>query len=102
VKSSYESNEKITSAVKSVIAVAERYPELKANEGYLNLLDQLSDAEDRIAYCRSFYNDTIMNYNNSISIFPWNLLAAIAGFREKLYFGVAINDKKTVEVKMEK
>ena len=88
-------------AVKSVFAVAENYPELKANSNFLHLQDEISDAEERIAYSRHFYNDTVLNYNNSIQILPWNLIAGIAGMVQRQYFGAADVERKAVQVKME-
>ncbi|MFH0971859.1 MAG: LemA family protein [Candidatus Micrarchaeota archaeon] len=94
-------NDNIARAVKSVIAVSENYPALKANENFLHLQDELSDAEERIAYSRGFYNKTVINYNNSIAIFPWNLLAGIAGMGARDYFGATYEEKKPVQVSMD-
>ncbi|HLC47908.1 MAG TPA: LemA family protein [Candidatus Norongarragalinales archaeon] len=94
-------NDNMEKAVKSVFAVAENYPELKANSNFLHLQDEISDAEERIAYSRHFYNDTVLNYNNSIQILPWNLIAGIAGMVQRQYFGAADVERKAVQVKME-
>lgn len=95
-----KANDGMERAVKSVIAVAENYPELKANASFMHLQDEISDAEDRIAYSRGFYNDTVLNYNNSIQIFPWNLIANLAGMRQRQFFGASEEEKKSVQIKM--
>ncbi|MEK6954600.1 MAG: LemA family protein [Candidatus Micrarchaeota archaeon] len=95
-----KANDSIVRAVRSVFAVAENYPELKANKSFLHLQDEISDAEERIAYSRGFYNDTAMNYNNSIQIFPWNLVAGIGDFGKRGFFGASDAERKNVEVKM--
>ncbi|MFH1257531.1 MAG: LemA family protein [Candidatus Micrarchaeota archaeon] len=97
----FNANEQMQKSVKSLIAVAENYPVLKANENFLHLQDEISDAEERIAYSRSFYNDTALNYNNSIAIFPWNVIAGLAGMPAREYFGAAEGERKPVEVKLE-
>ncbi len=94
-----DANDKIERAVKSVIAVAENYPELKANKNFLHLQDELHDAEERIAYSRGFYNDTVLNYNNSIAIFPWNVIAGAAGMSKRDYFGAVEAERKNVEIR---
>ncbi|MFH1750136.1 MAG: LemA family protein [Candidatus Micrarchaeota archaeon] len=94
-----KANDNIEIAVKSVFAVAENYPELKADKNFLHLQDEIGDAEERIAYSRGFYNDTVLNYNNSIQIFPWNMVARIAGMGKREYFGASENERKNVVVK---
>ena len=62
----------LTGALKSLFAVAEAYPDLKANQNFLNLQEELTSTEDRIAYARQFYNDSVLSYNNKIQSFPAN------------------------------
>ncbi|MFN2505806.1 MAG: LemA family protein [Acidimicrobiales bacterium] len=76
----------ITSALKSLFAVAEAYPELKANENFLNLQEELTSTEGRIAYARQFYNDAVLQLNNKVQTFPSNIIANAFGFREHEYF----------------
>ncbi|MDZ4168974.1 MAG: LemA family protein [Coriobacteriia bacterium] len=76
----------LTGALKSLFAVAEAYPDLKANQSFLDLQEKLSDAENKIAYARQFYNDTVMSFNTSIQSFPANLLAGMFGFAAREYF----------------
>jgi len=76
----------ITGALKSLFAVSERYPDLKANQNFLALQEELTSTEGRIAYARQFYNETVRSYNTRIQSFPTNLLAGGFGFRAREYF----------------
>jgi len=76
----------ITGALKSLFAVAEAYPELKANQNFLNLQEELTGTEGRISYARQFYNDTVQGLNTRIESFPANLLAGAFGFEQREYF----------------
>jgi LemA protein len=88
VQENAEANNMLTGALKSLFAVAENYPELKANQNFLNLQGQLAETEDKIAYSRQFYNDTVLMYNNKIQMFPSNLLARQFNFTEAEFFEV--------------
>lgn len=81
-----EMNNQLTSTLKTLFAVAENYPELKANENFSKLQAELSDTEDKVTYSRQFYNDAVTIYNNKIQVFPNNLVAGIFGFREEVLF----------------
>ncbi len=76
----------ITGALKSLFAVAEAYPDLKANQNFLELQEELSGTEGRIAYARQFYNDSVLRLNTKIQSFPSNLLAGAFGFTTREYF----------------
>ena len=76
----------VTSALKSLFAVAEAYPDLKANTNFAGLQEELSSTEGKIAYARQFYNDTVQSYNTKIQTFPSNLVAGPFGFKEREYF----------------
>jgi LemA protein len=76
----------ITSTLKSLFAVAEAYPELKANQNFLALQEELTSTEGRIAYARQFYNDAVLQLNNKVQSFPSNIIANMFGFREHEYF----------------
>jgi LemA protein len=78
----------LTQALRSLFAVAEAYPDLKANQNFLSLQDELSQTESKIAYARQFYNDTVMSYNTLRETFPTNLIAGPAGFEAREYFEV--------------
>jgi LemA protein len=76
----------LTGALKSLFAVSEAYPDLKANQNFLQLQEELTSTEDRIAYARQFYNDSVLNYNNSIQVFPKNILAGMFNFEKREFF----------------
>ncbi|MBU1672529.1 MAG: LemA family protein [Actinobacteria bacterium] len=73
----------LTQALKSLFAVAEAYPELKANQNFLALQEELAGTENKIAYARQFYNDSVMSYDIARQRFPANLIAGMFGFKEE-------------------
>ena len=73
----------LTGALRGLLAVAEAYPELKANGNFLHLQEELARTEDRTAYARQYFNDAVLSYNNATGTFPRNLVAAMTGFRER-------------------
>lgn len=81
-----EADGMLTDALKSLFAVAENYPELKANQNFLELQQELSDTEDKISYARQFYNDTVLKFNNLCQQFPSNIIANIFHFEEAEFF----------------
>lgn len=88
----------ITGALKSLFAVAEAYPDLKANENFAQLQEELSSTEGRIAYARQFYNDSVQSYNTKIQTVPANLIAGPFGFREREYFEADDDSRGPVRV----
>ncbi len=76
-------------ALKSLFAVAEAYPELKANQNFMMLQEELAGTEGKIAYARQFYNDQVMAFNQKQQVFPANLIAGMFGFKEREYFEIA-------------
>ena len=76
----------ISGALKSLFALSEAYPDLKANQNFLNLQEELTSSEDRIAYARQFYNDTVNRYNTKIQTFPTVAIANVFNFTEREYF----------------
>jgi LemA protein len=76
----------LTGALKSLFAVAEAYPELKANQNFLALQEELTATEGRISYARQFYNDTVLKLNTKVQTFPTNVLASMFGFKPREYF----------------
>ena len=76
----------ITSALKTLFAVAEQYPNLKANENFMMLQEELAGTENKIAYARQFYNDSVMSFNQLIQQFPANIIAGMFAFRTRDYF----------------
>ena len=89
VKEISEANNQLSSTLKTLFAVAENYPELKANENFKDLQAQLAQTEDKIAYSRQFYNDTVLMYNNKCQTFPSNIFAGMFGFKEADFFEAA-------------
>jgi LemA protein len=78
----------LTGALKSVFAIAEAYPELKANQGFLSLQTELATTEGYIAQCRSSYNDAVLTLNNALQVFPADIVANLFKFQSRDYFGV--------------
>lgn len=81
-----EADNVLTGTLKTLFAVSEAYPDLKANTNFQQLQSQLSETEDKISYMRQSYNDTVMKYNNSIQTFPGNIFAGIFGFKPEVSF----------------
>ena len=93
-------SEKVSNSLNNLLAVAEGYPDLKANEVFKNLQIELTGTEDKIAFARQFYNDTVQHYNSAIMMFPSNIMAKILKYTEKEYFKVSEADKKEVKVEL--
>ena len=89
VKEISEANNQLTNTLKTLFAVAENYPELKANENFKELQAQLAQTEDKIAYSRQFYNDSVLMYNNKCETFPSNIIANLFGFAPADFFEAA-------------
>ena len=89
----------LTKALKSLFAVAENYPELKADAQFRLLQEQIEGMESKIAYARQFYNDNIMGYSNTTQAFPGNIIAGIFNFKQKEYYQIAEADREPVKVK---
>jgi LemA protein len=96
VKEKAEASDMLSSALKSLFAVAENYPELKANQNFLMLQEELSGIESKIAYARQAYNDVVMSFNNSQQTFPANFIANLFGFKTRDYFEVESKEKRDV------
>ena len=78
----------LAGALKSLFAVAENYPDLKANQNFLMLQEELAGTEGKVAYARQFYNDTVMKFNMKQQVFPSNIIAGMFGFKPKEYFQI--------------
>ena len=70
-------NNQLSNTLKTIMAVSENYPELKANEGFLNLQEELTNTENKIAYSRQFYNDIVTRYNTKLEVIPTNIVAGM-------------------------
>jgi LemA protein len=88
----------LTGALRQLFAVAEAYPQLKANENFLALQEELTGTESRIAFARQFYNEQVLAYDNATEQFPTNLLAGMFGFQGKPYFEVEEQSRQPVQV----
>ncbi len=91
----------MASALKSLFAVAENYPTLKANENFMMLQEELSGTESKIAYSRQFYNDSVQSYNTSIEQFPTSIIAGMFKFAKADFFEMDDGEKKPVKVKFD-
>jgi LemA protein len=94
-----QAENQLTNTLRSLFAVAEAYPQLKANDNFRDLQQQLSELAEKIAFARQFYNDTTMKYNTTIQSFPTNLLAGMFGFQALPYFEVDDVQRQAVQVK---
>lgn len=88
----------LSGALKSLFAVSENYPDLKANQNFLHLQQELSDIENKIAAARRFFNSAINEYNATIESFPANLIAGILGFKHRVFFAAQENEKEVPKV----
>lgn len=93
-----KANGVLENALGKLFAIAENYPDLKANTNFLELQRELATTEDRVAYSRQFYNDNILSYNNLCSTFPGNFFAGIYGKKQKEYLQIIDTDRKPVKV----
>lgn len=97
--SKVKANNQLESALKTIFAIAEGYPDLKANTNFLELQRELSATEDKVAYSRQFYNDSILTYNNLVEKFPGNIFAGMYGRKKKEFFQIAPSDAELPKVK---
>lgn len=94
-----QSNNMLSGALKSLFAVAENYPNLRASENFSKLQEELSDTENKIAYSRQFYNANVRDYNTTLANFPSGPIGRMFGFREEEFFEAQEEEKKPVKVK---
>jgi len=99
LKTMARASNQITEALKTIFAVAENYPRLKASKNFLQLQEELSGTESKIAYARQFYNDSVLVFNQKVQSFPSSIIANIFDFKEKEYFEAGEAEKKSVKVK---
>ncbi|MCD4666912.1 LemA family protein [archaeon] len=98
VQEKAKSSNMVSDALKSIFAVAENYPDLKASKNFQMLQEELSGTENKIAYARQFYNDSVMSFNTAIQKFPTNMMANILGFKDKEFFKTEGKERKVVDV----
>ena len=94
-----KANGELSGALSRLFALAESYPDLKANENFMDLQNNLKETEDKIAYARQFYNDAVLKYKNKLEMFPSNIIASMFGFKPEPFFEATEAEKETPQVK---
>ena len=84
----------LSSALARLLAVVENYPDLKANQNFLALQEELSSTENKISFSRQFYNDSVLRINNQTQMFPSNIVASMTGFRAEEFFEVTVAEER--------
>jgi len=96
-----EAENALTQTLRSLLAVAEAYPDLKANQNFLALQEELATTENKIGFARQYYNDAAMRYNNSVEVFPSNIIANLSTFRSEPFFQMeAAGERLAPQVKV--
>jgi LemA protein len=98
VKAVSEANGELTNTLKSLFAVAENYPDLKSNTNFLQLQEELTGTENKIAYARQHFNDMVMRFNTKIETFPNNVFAGMLSFSQKDSFEATEEERQNVKV----
>ena len=98
IEETSQADNQLTGALKTLFAVAENYPDLKANSNFQELQAELTETEDKISYARQFYNDVVLKYNNTCQQFPSSILAKIFGFKPEDFFEAPAEEKAVPEV----
>jgi LemA protein len=93
-------NEELSSDVSKIMALKEAYPELKANENFIDLSNKLTKIEDDIANARKYYNGTVRIYNNKVQMFPNNIFAKIFNYKTKRMFEASLEDKQNIRIEL--
>lgn len=93
-------NEELSIDVSKIMALKEAYPELKANENFIDLSNKLTKIEDDIANARKYYNGTVRIYNNKVQMFPNNIFAKIFGYKTKRMFEASLEDKQNIKINL--
>ncbi len=88
----------LTNAINKLFALSENYPDLKANQNFQQLQQELQQTEDKIAMSRQFYNDIVMQYNNKIEMVPSNIIASLFKFKQEKFFEAQDSEKENVKV----
>ncbi len=84
----------LSSALSRLLAVVENYPDLKANQNFLALQEELTSTENKISFSRQYYNDSVMRYNNQTQLFPSNMVASMTGFKASEFFEVKAAEER--------
>ncbi len=95
-----KTNEQLSSGINKIMALAEAYPDLKANENFKDLSNQLTKVEDDIANSRKYYNGVVRIYNNKVEMFPNNIFAGLFGYKTETMFKASDNERENVKVEL--
>ena len=95
---SAKANNMLSDTLKSLFAVVENYPELKANQNFLKLQEELTATENKISFARQFYNDVVMDFNNRIQMFPSNIVAGMFNFKAAEFYSVPESEREAPKV----
>ncbi len=99
IKATMKTNDQMSKAIGGLLnIVVENYPDLKASQNFLQLQEELSGIENKIAYARQYYNDTVMDYNNKIQTVPNNMFAKMFGFKDEAFLETSAEEKKNIKV----
>ena len=90
----------VSSALRQLFAVVEKYPDLKANENVANLMEELTSTENKIAFARQYYNDIVMKFNTKTEVFPSNIIAGMFNFQRFDYFEIPEEEKEVPKVNL--
>ena len=103
VEEKAELNNQLSNTLKTIMAVSENYPDLKANQNFLDLQEELRNTENKISFSRQFYNDTVTMYNTKLEVFPSNIIANMFGFKSETLFAAESDEaRKNVKVDFNK
>lgn len=94
-----DANNQLSGALKTLFAVAEAYPDLKANTNFQDLQRQLEDTEDKVSFSRQFYNSNVLEFNSKVQLFPSNIIAGMFGFKPGEFFAATEEERKKIDVK---
>lgn len=94
-----EASKEMSRGVMNIMALAESYPDLKANANFIDLQEQLKNIEEKISYARQFYNDSVLMYNNKVEMFPGNIVASMFKFKQEMFFEADEQERENVQVK---
>jgi LemA protein len=99
IKAAMQTNDQMSKAIGGLLnVVVENYPDLKASQNFLQLQEELSGIENKIAYARQYYNDVVMDYNNKIQVFPNSVFAKTFNFKEETFLEAKTEERSNVKV----
>ena len=99
IEDEMKANGELSGALSKLFALAESYPDLKANSNFMDLQNNLKETEDKISYARQFYNDAVLKYKNKLEVFPSNIVAGIFGFKPEPFFEANEAERENPQVK---